>query len=333
MIAGRGRPATATRSPPASSAPRSARSRPYLDSPERVLHPLARVGSKGSGRFERISWDDGARPRRGRAGRRARPLRRRGDPAVRLRRLERRCSPTAPPTRCSSAGSAPRGWRARSARRPPARAATGLYGKMPGVALPDYRHARLIVVWGCNPSATGIHLVPEIRAARDARRPARGGRSARAPRSPRRPTCTSRRGRAPTSSWRSRRSASCSRSGRADLDFLGAPRGAAPTSCAGAPSRGRSSAPRAVCDVPAADLRALRRRSTPPPRRRWCAAAGASSATATAARRWPRSSRCRRWPASSACAAAATRCRNSGAWKRRRGADRRARAGDADRST
>ena len=31
---------------------------------------------------------------------------------------------------------------------------------MPGVALDDYVHARLIVVWGTNPSATGIHLVP-----------------------------------------------------------------------------------------------------------------------------------------------------------------------------
>src|SRR5690606_24428925 len=38
----------------------------------------------------------------------------------------------------------------------------GLYGKMPGVALEDYEHAKLIVLWGVNPSATGIHLVPVI---------------------------------------------------------------------------------------------------------------------------------------------------------------------------
>jgi len=32
----------------------------YLDrvySPERILHPMRRIGPKGSGQFERISWD------------------------------------------------------------------------------------------------------------------------------------------------------------------------------------------------------------------------------------------------------------------------------------
>ncbi len=48
---------------------------------------------------------------------------------------------------------------------PTGKAATGLYGKMPGVALPDYVHARLIVLWGVNPSASGIHLVPVIQEA------------------------------------------------------------------------------------------------------------------------------------------------------------------------
>jgi anaerobic selenocysteine-containing dehydrogenase len=41
-----------------------------------------------------------------------------------------------------------------------------LYGKMPGVTYDDYVHARLIVLWGVNPSASGIHLIPFIKEAR-----------------------------------------------------------------------------------------------------------------------------------------------------------------------
>src|SRR6185369_8700969 len=41
-------------------------------------------------------------------------------------------------------------------------ATRGLFGTMPGVALEDYEHSNLIVLWGVNPSATGIHLVPVI---------------------------------------------------------------------------------------------------------------------------------------------------------------------------
>ena len=39
---------------------------------------------------------------------------------------------------------------------------------MPGVTYADYVHARLIVLWGVNPSASGIHLVPYINEARKA---------------------------------------------------------------------------------------------------------------------------------------------------------------------
>jgi anaerobic selenocysteine-containing dehydrogenase len=43
-----------------------------------------------------------------------------------------------------------------------------LYGKMPGVTYTDYPHARLIVLWGVNPAASGIHLVPYIKEAQKA---------------------------------------------------------------------------------------------------------------------------------------------------------------------
>jgi anaerobic selenocysteine-containing dehydrogenase len=139
----------------------------YLESPERVLHPLARSGPKGSGRFERISWDDAL----DRIARRLIEVRDRfggesilphayggsngvlTDGTTDALLFHRLGASRLARTICAA---------------PSGRAALGLYGKMEGVALPDYRHARLIVVWGCNPSTSGIHLVPEIRAAREA---------------------------------------------------------------------------------------------------------------------------------------------------------------------
>ena len=43
-----------------------------------------------------------------------------------------------------------------------------LYGRMPGVSYADYGVARLIVIWGANPSGSAIHLVPHIKAAQAA---------------------------------------------------------------------------------------------------------------------------------------------------------------------
>ena len=40
-----------------------------------------------------------------------------------------------------------------------------LYGKMPSVVYEDFPEAKIIVIWGANPSASGIHLVPYIREA------------------------------------------------------------------------------------------------------------------------------------------------------------------------
>ena len=51
---------------------------------------------------------------------------------------------------------------------PTGAANTALYGKMAGVSYLDYPHARLIILWGVNPSASGIHLVPYVREARKA---------------------------------------------------------------------------------------------------------------------------------------------------------------------
>jgi anaerobic selenocysteine-containing dehydrogenase len=49
---------------------------------------------------------------------------------------------------------------------PSTAAAIGLYGKMEGISISDYAHSRLIVVWGMNPSVSGIHLLPYVLEAR-----------------------------------------------------------------------------------------------------------------------------------------------------------------------
>jgi anaerobic selenocysteine-containing dehydrogenase len=41
-----------------------------------------------------------------------------------------------------------------------------MYGRMPGVAFEDYLHAKCIIIWGANPKATNIHLVPLLRQAK-----------------------------------------------------------------------------------------------------------------------------------------------------------------------
>jgi anaerobic selenocysteine-containing dehydrogenase len=40
-----------------------------------------------------------------------------------------------------------------------------MYGKMPSVTYEDFPEAKLIILWGVNPSASGIHLVPYVREA------------------------------------------------------------------------------------------------------------------------------------------------------------------------
>ncbi|HEX2574417.1 MAG TPA: molybdopterin-dependent oxidoreductase [Polyangia bacterium] len=49
---------------------------------------------------------------------------------------------------------------------PATEVSTGMYGKMPGVAFEDYVRARCIIVWGGNPKASNIHLVPFLKQAR-----------------------------------------------------------------------------------------------------------------------------------------------------------------------
>jgi anaerobic selenocysteine-containing dehydrogenase len=130
----------------------------------RLLYPAVRRGPKGAGRFERVSWDEAldlaaaklaeARERHG--GESILPFSYGGSNGLLTqdttdaRLFYRLGSSRLARTVCAAATG---------------RAATGLYGKMPGVALPDVACSRLIVMWGVNPSASGIHLVPIVQEA------------------------------------------------------------------------------------------------------------------------------------------------------------------------
>ena len=135
--------------------------------PERVREPAFRAGSKGSGQFRNVSWDEALdtiaqklvsiRDQHG--GEAIFPISYGGSngflsqDTTDARLFWRLGASNLKRAVCAA---------------PTGRAAMGLYGKMPGVAYEDYPHARLIVVWGANPEASGIHLMPYLREAMDA---------------------------------------------------------------------------------------------------------------------------------------------------------------------
>jgi anaerobic selenocysteine-containing dehydrogenase len=132
--------------------------------PDRLLTPARRRGPKGEGRFEPIGWDEALglvaekllKVRADRGGEAILPFSYGGSNGYLSQdttdaRLFRRLGASRlARTVCAA---------------PTTAAARGLYGKMPGVGYADYAQARLIVVWGANPSASGIHLVPFIQQA------------------------------------------------------------------------------------------------------------------------------------------------------------------------
>jgi anaerobic selenocysteine-containing dehydrogenase len=131
---------------------------------DRLLHPARRRGPKGEAAFERLSWDDAlslvaeklSSVRREWGGEAILPFSYGGSNGY--------LSQDTTDARLFNRLGASRLDRAVCAA-PTGAAARGLYGKMLGVAFSDYVHARLIVVWGMNPSATGIHVLPFIQQA------------------------------------------------------------------------------------------------------------------------------------------------------------------------
>jgi anaerobic selenocysteine-containing dehydrogenase len=132
--------------------------------PDRVLHPAVRKGPKGSGWFEQVSWDAAL-----------------DRIAERLRAVKDEFGGEAILpysyggsngllTQDTSDATLFRRLGASRLARTVCAAATGaanqaLYGKMPSVVYQDFPDARLIILWGVNPSASGIHIIPYLREA------------------------------------------------------------------------------------------------------------------------------------------------------------------------
>lgn len=132
--------------------------------PDRLLYPAVRKGRKGEGRFARVTWDEAlelvaskfrdAKTRFG--GESILPFSYGGSNGLMTQdnldaQLWRRFGTLRlARTVCAA---------------PTGAANQALYGKMPSVSYQDYPHAKLIVLWGVNPSASGIHLIPYVREA------------------------------------------------------------------------------------------------------------------------------------------------------------------------
>ena len=132
--------------------------------PDRLLYPAIRKGPKGSAAFERVSWDVAldriaSEMRKARAdwgGESILPFCYGGSNGL----LTQDTSDSALFARLGASRLA------RTLCAAPTGAANmAMYGKMPSVCYDDFPDARLIVLWGANPSASGIHLVPFIREA------------------------------------------------------------------------------------------------------------------------------------------------------------------------
>jgi anaerobic selenocysteine-containing dehydrogenase len=134
---------------------------------DRLLYPAIRKGRKGEGVFTRVAWSEAL-----------------DHIAERMRAIRDRWGADAILPFCYGGSNGLltqdandarlfRGFGTSRLARTVCAAPTGaanqaLYGKMPGVTYTDYVHARLIVLWGVNPAASGIHLVPYVKEARKA---------------------------------------------------------------------------------------------------------------------------------------------------------------------
>jgi anaerobic selenocysteine-containing dehydrogenase len=146
-----------------------ARSYPeFIHGPARLTHPLKRVGKKGSGEFERISWDE------------ALDLIHAGFTKAIAKHGPQTVLPFnyAGPHGELAGGSMDRRFfhklgasllaRAELCGLVRGSAYSSIYGSAPGMPPTQLRRSELIVVWGNNVTVSNLHLAREIKAARDA---------------------------------------------------------------------------------------------------------------------------------------------------------------------
>ena len=132
---------------------------------DRLLYPMRRIGKKGDGKFERMSWENAIReittkfkeiiPKYGAeailpyhyGGSNALL----GDDFVDDYFFARIGASRLSKTLCAV---------------PTTKVAIAMTGKMPGVAFEDYPHAKFILIWGANPKVSNIHLVPFLKKAK-----------------------------------------------------------------------------------------------------------------------------------------------------------------------
>ena len=132
--------------------------------PDRILYPAVRIGPKGQGKFKRATWDEALE--------------------LIVERFQAAASSSGPSSILPFSYGGSNGlmtqdnfdatlWRRFGTSRlgrtvcaaPTGAANAALYGKMPSITYQDYPEAKLIVLWGVNPTASGIHLIPYVREA------------------------------------------------------------------------------------------------------------------------------------------------------------------------
>ena len=132
---------------------------------DRLLHPMRRVGAKGEGEFQRITWPEAIAEITGRfqeirdqwGGEAIVPYHYGGsngyltDDLLDTLFFRRLGASRLAKTICAV---------------PTTEVAKGMYGKMPTVAFEDFPQARCIVIWGANPKTSNIHLIPYLREAK-----------------------------------------------------------------------------------------------------------------------------------------------------------------------